>query len=425
MRNRSGYLAILMAEICMSALMLIANSSWAAEWWLTPSVRLGEEYNDNIILTTVSYPTVYGTLFSPRLDLGVQSDIWQVSSGAEVVRKNYSYINGLDRDDEFYTFSSQYKTERATWHLDGNLSHESVLADKTPDSDTGLSSLKRERKTSGVAPSWTWMMTERTQLQLGYQLSSVSYVDGLSVGFYDYTSRAVSASISNQLSLQDQVFATLSYSNFDVPISSFESKTTSIQGGMTHAFSDSLRTTLLAGIRETASDGIVRQCIKTEEYFIFFDGKLYGPYTRCRQFTDVTVSQRDFGSLFSAKLEKQFEITRLSISLSRSLVPSGSGTPVQTETLDLLLNRPFTPMLTGILSVNAYDVRSNTANIADTNRTLYQAEPKLRWQWTEEWLIDMSLRYSHLKRSNDPTTATGSAVFLTLRYQGPRMSISR
>jgi hypothetical protein len=411
---------------CLFGLLLMADLSVAEEWWMTPSLRLEGEYNDNISLTTLPHSSVTRSLVAPRLDLGVQAPVWQINGSAEFMRQHYSDRSSLGRDSQNYKLSSKYQTERSTWRLDGNRSYAPVLVNNAIDPDVGISQLRMERKSTDVSPSWAWGMTELTQLQLSYQKSDVTYEDGQIFGLFDYNSRGVTAGLSHQLSFQTQATLSLGYSVYDVPANRFKSRTASAQAGLSHSFSDTFSGSLSVGAQRTVSEGFIRGDCLVKDFEFFFDSNFNLTVIEvCRVFAIVPISQDKITTLISAGLERKFEATRLSANFSRSIVPSGSGILVQTDALSIQASRPFSARLTGSLSTGVYDVSSNFDEFTDIDRRLIYAHSALLWRWTERWGIETSLRYNRLKYDNSPDAATGRAVFLKLSYQGAKRSISR
>lgn len=385
------------------------RSADAAEWSAQPSMRVGREYDDNSQLTLQSHNSVTGSMISPRLDLGVSSDIWQVTGSAEVVQKRYSGETGLDRDDRFYNLLTSYKTERSTWQLAGSLSKSSTIASEQITPETGLVQVQKAYDTRSINPSWTWAMNELTQLQLAYSFNSVSYVDGQSVGLSDYSSRTISTQLSNQFDPRDQIFFSAGYSIFDVPATTLESKSASYQAGITRTFSETTRGTLSAGSRKTSDEQVGLVCT------VFF-----GPF--CLQTANQTLSNRGSSSIYNGSLEKLYETTQLKVSFNRAFNPSGVGGVVQTDSQNVTLSRQFTSELTGDFSVSNYQSRTETGNLAGVDGHLYIIEPGLHWTWMQEWSADLTYQYRHLKRADENAPVSSNATYLTVRYAWPKMN---
>lgn len=394
---------------------------------MTPSFRLEGERNDNFSLTTLPHTSVTGTLVSPRIDLGVQAPVWQINGSAEFVRQSYSDRSSLGRDSQQYRLFSKYMTERTTWSLGGSRSYAPMLVGNVLDPDVGISQLRKERKSSGYAPAWAWTMTERTQLQLGYQNSDITYEDGQIFSLFDYTTRGITASLSNQLSFLTSISINLGYSIFEVPANGFESKSASLNGGLSHSFSDTLKGSFSVGAQKTQSEGIIKDCIlknTTGVNLVSPTGEIIPP-GGCVQFSNVPTIQDQTSTLMGASIDKQFDVTRFSVNFNRSIVPSGSGILVQTDVLNFQASRLFSPSLTGSLSAGIYDISSSFGAASGADRRLIYVNPGLSWQLTQRWKLESSFRYNVLKSENDPNDAVGRAVSLNFSYQGSRVSISR
>jgi hypothetical protein len=412
MRIHVDNIAVLIGAVCVISALSLPRTVSAAEWSAEPSVRVGWQHHDNYELTTQPHNSVTGSMISPRLNLGVSSDIWLVTGSVEAVQRRFSGESGLDTDDRYYNLLTSYKTERSTWQVAGSNSKSSTLANEQISPNTGLVQVQKAYDIHGINPSWTWAMTELTQLQLAYSFNSVSYVNGQSVGLFDYSTHDVSAQLSSQLDAKDQIFFSAGYSIFNVPATTLESKSASYQAGITRTFSQTTRGTLSAGTRKTASEQVALVCT------VFF-----GPF--CIQTANETLSSKGSSSIYSGSLEKRYETTVFKINLSRSLDPSGLGGQIQTDSQIVTLSRQFTSKLTGNFSVSNYQSKAETGNITGVDNHYYAISPGLHWMWAPEWSADFTYQYRHIKRANEDEPASSKATYLTVRYAWPKMSFSR
>jgi len=419
-RYHSGVYVLVLA--CLFAALSIPIACKAAEWTAEPSATLRHEYNDNIGLTTQPHNSVNGNVITPRLDLGMHAEAWQITGSAEASRRRYSGESELDRDDNAFRLSSAYQTERNTWVLDATSTRDSPLASEQTGSDTGAVQTLKIREAHGFSPSWTRMLTERIKLQLMYQLNDTSYVNGQSVGLYDYRYRTASTTVSNQLSEQYQVFVTGGYSSFHTPATGNDSTTRSAQLGITQNFSESMQGTLQAGARRTETLTQGGHPVYTR-FLAIINGRL----TEVLIQTGVTSSARrqETSSVFSGSLEKKYELTSINMSFSRALAPSGSGSEVEQDSFDFRLNRIMTPRLNTYINLNSVIVRDDQGNISNNNRPYYHAELGANWAWTQELSLNMSYGYSRVKREFEDKAATANSVYLTLIYRPLKASISR
>ena len=416
-RYHSGVYVLVLA--CLFVALSIPIACKAAEWTAEPSATLRHEYNDNIGLTTQPHNSVNGNVITPRLDLGVHTKAWQITGSAEASRRRYSGESGLDRDDNAFRLSSAYQTERNTWVLDATSTRDSPLANEQTSSDTGAVQTLKIRETHGFSPSWTRMLTERIKLQLTYQLNDTSYVNGQSVGLYDYRYRTVSTTVSNQLSEQYQVFVTGGYSSFHTPATGNDSTTRSAQLGITQNFSESMQGTLQAGARRTETS---TQGGKPIYKRLFIPGLID---TLVQTGVTQDARNQESSSVFTASLNKNYEITRVNMTLSRSFVPSGTGSEVEQDTFDFRLDRTISPRLTAFISLGTLKVRDDRDNISNNGHVYYHAEPGANWAWTQELSLNVSYGYSRVKREFEDKAATSNSVYLTLIYRPLKTSISR
>ncbi|MHB8729078.1 MAG: hypothetical protein ACYC9K_08565 [Sulfuricaulis sp.] len=261
-------------------------------------------------------------------------------------------------------------------------------------------------------------MDELTQIQLVYSLQDVSYVNGLSAGLYDYSSRELSTTLTRQMNPEDQVFFTAGYSIFNVPVTTLTSKSAVYQMGITRTFSETTRGTLSAGQRKTSSQEEVLQITGIQ--------LCPPPNFICPVYTQSTLFGKQSSTVFNGVFEKKLERNSYSITLSRSLNPSGSGGQIQSDFVGLAMKHDFSSRLSGSLNFSKYTNSASASSVSSSGDSrIYFINPSLEWQWTRNWLVDASYSYTHLRRVSDPDPVASNSVDLTLRYQWSKMSISR
>jgi hypothetical protein len=418
MHRPFNFITIFLGVVGMLSLSHYPLSVNAAEWSSEPSVRLSEGYDSNARLTVSPHKSVRSLLLAPKLNLATRSDIWQLSGNAEAVHNRFSGDSDLDADERFFNISTAYLSERSIWQLSGSRSKSSVLTDRQINSTTGLAQAQRIQDSHDISPSWTWSMNELTQLQLVYSLKNVSYVNGISIGLYDYSTRSISTSLTRSLDPQNKLFISAGYSIFNVPATTLNSKSATYQAGFTRIFSETSRGTVSAGLHTTSAEQngfqfVPRFCFTCPPDFLEF---VRVPVTIRSESTDI---------VFNGSFDKQFENNSLSISASRSQDPSGTGGQVQSDSLGLALNRSFTSKFSGGLSVVRNTSRTEIGNVSVTDYRFRQVASNLSWQWTPELNVDASYRYIHVRRASDANPVTSNAVYLAVKYQWQKMAISR
>lgn len=457
MLARISLCATMVALFSSQALLIMPGPSSAAEWFAAPSVRVASQYDENIQLTILPHKSTSGSTVSPKLNLGVRSDIWELNGSVEYEHKKYSKAE-FDTNNQYLNLGSSYRTERNTWQLNGSLVKSSVLANQgaysgtnrilsvgpylIPDQIAVNAQTHRIQETRSISPSWIWAMDERKQVQMSYQYSSATYVNGSSVGLSDNSTRGVTAKLSDQLDPTNQVFFLASYSVYRSPdvahatvvsqLSSWqaeaiypkllasESKSASYQVGISHTFSETLSGGVSGGAWKTSTERSIQTCLLPSNFIDFLLGN-----PACLMAENSIERRRATSFTFSGNLEKNFESTRTNASLSRTFNPSSAGDQAQTDTLNLASNHLITEKLTGSFSVTASKYSSETGGISGFNYNLYQISPKLDWRWTPEVLINMAYGYTRTKRSGEPDPVASNSVYAGLTYQWPKISSSR
>lgn len=413
--NISGFIT----GFCLTLTMVMPMKNMAAEWTAEPSVTARYEYNDNINLSIHPVSSVRGSLITPSLDLGVNTPIWQLSGGVSATQRRYSGQEGLDSDDSTSRMSALYRTERNTWQLTASRSQYSLLSSDLISTDTGALQFQRQTLTENVTPSWTWMYSETTQLQLMYLLSKVSYGSSQSVGLFDYEYQSATATVTHRLSERDSVFVTGGYSIYQVPFTDFQSNTGNVQIGGTRNFSESMSGTLQAGLRNTES-------ISKGPRFVRFSTN-----TTSTGFIDIPtgetqeVRSQNIASVFSGNIEKKFYNTNIRAAVSRALSPSGSGGQTEEDSANLAVSRNITERVSGYLNLNYSKTRGTEGNISNNNRTYYSIQPGATWQLSREWDAGLNYRFARAKRDYETESAHSNSVVLMLSYRPLKMSISR
>ena len=251
---------------CCLAILGKTGLAQAIEWAAEPSIRTGLEYNDNFFLTTAAHEAVAGANLGVNLDLVARQELWELRGGARLLSRRYEGREDLNTDDVFGTLGYYLKTDRNVWQLNASYASQSILNNDTIDPDIGLTQKQTKRATTTAIPTWTWLVTETTQLRLDYQFADVQYQDGVSVNLLDYRQTATGLTLSDQISARTNIYAILNYSDFRVTTPEADiftpytakSRTNSGQIGITYDFTETLKGSLSGGPRKTVSDDVIR-----------------------------------------------------------------------------------------------------------------------------------------------------------------------
>jgi hypothetical protein len=402
----------------------------AAQWSVEPKVSVRSGYNDNIRLTTADHDSVWEADVTPAVKFGVSTENQGLFGNADVsIRRFYGGSGNnssslLDREDYHFKVDSYQQTERNVFRANIGVTRDSTL-DSELDETGQVIQNRATRMRTILNPSWTRMLSERTQLNLGYTFNRVDYSDEVgqsNLVNYDYST--VSTSLVRDFTQLTQGTISASFSRY-APETNLNSDTYAIRAGLTRQHSETLSTSWLAGWRDTRSDTLVPTGVCFPDASASFPECPGGVPVQTGTDTDQVSNT---GSVYAASITKTLERGSLSASLTRSARPNGQGGLLDTTRLVLNAEHRFTETLTGTLSAQYYkqDTIVNASGGAPQTKPkhFFRIRPGFAWRWQREWTLAGEYRYSANKNANSDT-ATQNAVYLTLTYRPTKIFTSR
>ncbi|HZC68508.1 MAG TPA: hypothetical protein VE201_07835 [Nitrospirales bacterium] len=357
-------------------------------------MSLKEEFNDNILLTTMPHQTVWGTTVSPELRFNALTENTEIRGSARMNFVKYYGDTGLDTTEQYFQASTAYSMERDVWGLGGAVTRDSTLTGELR--ETGLVNARVPRDLRSVNPTWKRSMTERLSLQSGYQFADVTY--GTTGSLFAYQTHGGTAGLSYQLSEQDLVEGTGSYLHFEAPSAHSRSSDYGVQLGLTHRFSETLRGSLTGGARRTTS--VVTAM-------------------------GATLDDRRTVWAADGSVEKQFETGVVRGRFSREINPSGAGYLVQVDHLSIAVERELTDTMKGFITGEAYWIEALRREVTIPNGSYYRIAPTWRWQWNEWWSLEVSYSYAGRQAGGGAGAAEQNVTSVNLTYSGYKWAVSR
>jgi hypothetical protein len=414
MPAKGGYIHFLFLYLLLCFLLADPTFLQAAEWYIEPSLGGGVEYDDNGQLDTPPKSALSYSI-SPEFLFGVQTPSLHVRGAAhvDVIRSTDSE---LDETNVFSRLLSTYVTARNRWDINASLRRDTTrttdivdpaaIPGETPtpsNPDIDLFRITRVGRTLiGFEPTFSRVMTQRTNLNLGYRFGATFFdntgetvVDSQPHKLVDNQSHEIRGGVAYEYTPIDTITGRVAYTRFDAD--NFQFDQVRLLTGIRHSFSETLTGDLLAGATYTSSTS----------------SNVSGGSTD------------DIGFTFFATLEKQLRTGKVITILQRDVSGGGFGFARKIEEIDIQWNTEIVPnRWFFFLAGRAF--RTETRGIGDPldNRTYYQIEPRLAWQLTRQLFLDISYRY----RRNEQEvfgTADSNAIILGLVYNFDRWSISR
>jgi len=386
------------------------------EYSAEPYLLLRSVYTDNFTLTTDPHPDVFGVQVSPGVRLNAEAENWKVTSEANVRfnRYNETQFNSVEGA---VGLRSEYRAERNTYGLNAHFIRDNTLVGEL--ATTGIAQSYTPRNELFINPSFVRALTESTKLVVGYDFTAVNYADTVGTSLIDYREQRVFAGIEHNLTERTTAVVTGYYDFFETDPDTFKAHSTGVVAGITQAFSETLRASLLAGPRWTHSTSSSQAPVCSGP---IINGVCQGTVTTLAQ----EESSDSTGYTLTAELTKRWgEITSINVRAGRELNPSGVGALVQTDLVRLALTRELSENWTAVLEGGIYRSKYVGTTI-DPNKSHYlQVEPHVSWRVAPGWQIDAGYIYARQKYDVETEAAIANTVYVTFSYSWQKIARSR
>lgn len=361
----------------------------AGDYIFEPVFSANERYEDNLLLQLNPSHVDWISTLSPAVRLGYLLESGDLEANFRWNQLIYHNQSALDAAEKLLNVAYRYNGERVDFELNGDHSIQSSLTTELSAIGSGrLSNVQILRTSRLIAPTFSYRLTERDTLQLGYSYNDVTYQKrNTSNGLTDYTSQQISTSASHKLSERQQVSLSGSYSLFRAPSVDQSSTTISYQAGWQYSFDEKTQVGLSVGMRNTDTE--------------FLGG-------RSKSSTS--------GHTFSANLNRATEWGSITVNAGQQLNPASTGQQQQTTSLSASTIYNISERWYTSLSVNY--LKSAAASGANSNnRTYATLSPALNWRWTPETKLELSYNYRQQKFDNENDARVGDSVQLQFIYQ--------
>ncbi len=400
----------------LAALLALPLAAPAAEWFVRPRINTVIDYDDNRRLDPLDPQAELTERVVPSVAFGVRTPALDVvgTGRVEIVQ---SSDDDLDRENGFMGLTSIYTTPRnilealVEWRQDSTNSFVNPFLDEgeepgpaTPAVDPDVSSLVRQevqRTKVNFEPSWTHVLTPRTNLELGYRLSSTTFEDLPGTDLEDSTQNTVQGGLTYQLTPIDTLIGRLEYSHFDSESSVFDQG--SVLGGLGHSFTETLNAELLLGATYTTF----------EEEAVDDDPGGSGDDTTFAVYLTV---------------EKELKAGSVIASFQRDVGGGGFGLARRGTQFDARWDLEIVPSrLFFSLAGQAFKTEAIQEGDSNDDRTYVQIEPKLRWQFLPQLALNISYRYRRNDRDELGSANAGdsNAGIIGLVYTFDKYAMSR
>ncbi len=415
--------------------LMVSLVSWqtvafGAEWSLVPKFETRGQYNDNIRLTTAPHSAVWSARLGPSLQMRYATEITSFKANPKVEYLRYFWEGGDEGNEEsfvnyFLPFSGSYMTETDRFSLNAAFNRDNAFTTELQESGIVTDFIPRNTQTAVLG--WDHGMTERLTWQASYQFFNVIYEDGQDSGLFDFQTHTGSLGPQYDWTENTQLSSTLWYSHSRFQDIGFRTQSAGVDLGVSHNLFETLTVTATAGGRYVHTTSRFDRCTnRINQGVISCDSNL-PQFLVDRE--KVTEKDSNFVWLVSLSVEQRWERSRISIGYSRSLNPNGNGALLETDRVNLHIGHEYSELIT--LSLDGFLIFNDTVENSGrssrvTDTRYWRVSPSLTWRATENWIVNLSYRYSNLKNLDNSTKpATSHAVNLGVTYTWPQWSVSR
>ncbi|MCQ8117448.1 hypothetical protein [Methylomonas rosea] len=410
-------------DFLLPALVLFSSNSYAFDWLFEPDFSFKEKYDDNLRLQANPNRTNLISTLSPGLMLGYLAENQELKTNLKWNELIYHGESSLDFSEKLANIGHQYRGELFKTALTAGYSEQSTLSTQLDEFGSGNLRTQVAQSTKSISPSFTYYLSEKNSLQLGYGYMDVKFDKPPGIAsnssLSDYSNQQFSVSATHAYTERLSFNVTGSYSEFEsssnfqgtfiiFPVTTtFSQKSTNLnyQAGLQYAFSEQTQLSLSAGIRNTETQ--TTQITKLSDSGAIINSSNPPPRTTS-------------GHIFSAALTRKSEWGDINFSAGQQLNPASSGTQQTSTTFSASANynlseRWSTGINAGYLLAESVSTFDNT-NVSN-NRTYASVSPNIRWRWTPDINLEFSYSYRQQKFESTDQTAVGNSVQLQFSYQ--------
>ena len=392
-------------KLLLPIAMLIASQSpslWAAEYVVGAEFSPTFSYNDNVRLSEEKEGS-FLTRIQPTLLLSRAEANSMITFNTGLIVERYAQLSDLDREDPFANFSGSWNTERSAYGFSAGYSERAQRS--IAEEDTGDFASNATVESINLAPTYSYQLTEKDSIYSSYNYSERKYSD-------------TASDIDNPLG------------------TTFNDNTThTLTGGWQRAWTERFTAGLALtyamyeseGIQQSEYDtynlAVTSSYLLTEKWTI--SGQL-GYRTLENEITPIvgpTVTDKSTGTLFDLATKYTGEINNISLSISRSLAPSGEGNVNERDRVSFTWDRKLSEVLSFNL-MTAYQESQSVDQFTTTDREYFEVAPSMTWKLKEQLNLRFGYQYRE-RKSLESGALDSNMVFLTVGYDWNGLRYSR
>lgn len=351
-------------------------------------------YDDNVLLN-VDEEDSFTFEVAPTLVLGraVENMSSTLSLGYAVER--FSSISRLDSENPFVRFSSNHDMERTQLGLNVSYVEDSVRNEA--EEDTGDFSTDATSRTRSISPSISFQLSEQDTLTSSFTYTEREYS---SEDFEDNDNRSLNLGWTRQ-------FTERLSGGLNTTISNYQTD------GLTFTTDDDSY-----NVSASASYQL------SEVWSVEGDIGFRRLDTERTSNLGVVTKDDSNGSTFNVSTSYGKERDSVIVNYTKQLSPSSSGVVNEQESVRLEWSRKLSEQLTAKLIASYRETRTASEQSSDNKRENINLSPSIRWQVDANWNVNLGYHYKEQKRDT-AKDVDSNAVLMTVTYDWDGLRVSR
>lgn len=390
----------------------------------------------------------------------------------------YATHDELNRDDWWSNLNGEFKTQNLLWELKAGFMNDHPSSSE-PGINAGALNFNRiTRNRWNIGPTLTWELSDLTSVQASYEFSETGFQDDdENQPRTDFIVHSASLGLFRLINPTTQVFGQFSYVGFfTTPSKSF------VDNRSFHDFNNNLMfdagETLEEPLGDGNGDGIIlpgefididgdnirdssgstlsrniRQSAKTEQLIlqvgfthalsetlnVSMSGGNVWLLSKQRTsnlfFTDgglvidnaQSTRNKQTAYILNFKLNKDFEYSKLTAELDRSVSPTFDGGQVERNQATIVYQHKLRKTLRAFLRFDAFETRTIEGvpgGVSQTDRNRYVGEIKMIWDFAEHWRLTGTYNYQYEDQKQDTFGPRDmNTVYLGINYKWSPLSV--
>ncbi len=393
-----------------------ASPGFAVDWYLEANANVSQQFHSNIQLLPDRFnpEAVFGTDLGLTAQLVAQEPNWQVKSRVRLQNLFYTPIDHIDTQNQYLDLDAYYATERSRFALSVHHTDDALLSSQS-EGVVGIVVTRVQRSETTLAPSWAYVLDERTRLTLGYAYQTSDYEARQNVGYVDATVHTASIGLEHQLTERLALTGHLAYNAYRASQRTIDY--VNVMAGFQYALTETLDLNVSGGGQYSDSETNLQTLRLAGFQIVSLDPLQIAPVVVPEK---VTFKDQQFGPLVTASARKRFETSDWELVYRHQISPAINGALFESDRVTLSGRQRLTERLSANLKLSYSEYTRPHLNGETIQQSYYLLNGELSYALTEQWHLSASYQYVLRDLSKNAGTFAGNqddhAVFVTLRY---------